>query len=108
MFDSINIRITMPGRSHYFHISKKNEKRYIDRLCAVFAVLMPLTTLPQIIMLYGAKDATGLSLLMWLLYTVATVPFLLFGIIHKHKQLIVLNSLWILVNSTMIIGILVY
>lgn len=98
----------MPGRSHYFHISKKDEKRFINKLCAVFAVIMPLTTLPQIIMLYSNHDSSGLSLLMWVLYTVATVPFLFFGIIYKHIQIIVLNGLWILMNTIMIIGILIY
>lgn len=78
----------MPGRSHHFHIAKKDEKRLINRVCAVFAILMPLTTLPQIYLLYSTKNAGGLSLSMWVLYTIGCIPFLMFGYIYKHRQLV--------------------
>lgn len=32
----------------------------------------------------------------------------MFGYIYKHKQLIVLNSLWLIVQVVMIIGIVMY
>jgi len=98
----------MPGRSHHFHLTKKDEKRLINRVCAVFAVIMPLTTLPQIHLLYTTQDASGLSLLMWVLYCVGCIPFLLFGIIYKHRQLVILNVLWLIVQFVMIFGILKY
>lgn len=98
----------MPGRYHHFHLTKKKEKLFINRICAVFAVLMPLTTLPQIIQLYTTQNASGLSLLMWILYTIGVIPFLLFGVIYRHSQLVVLNTLWLLVQITMITGILIY
>ncbi len=98
----------MPNRSYHFHITKKQEKTLINRTCALFAVLMPLTTIPQIFLLYSTKDASGLSLAMWLLYSIGCIPFLLFGIMYKHWQLIVLNVLWLIVQSIMIVGILLY
>ena len=98
----------MPNRSHHFHITKKEEKRLINRVCSVFAVLMPLTALPQITLLYQTKDASSLSLLMWVLYCVGCIPFLLFGIIYRHRQIIVLNVLWLIVQAIMIAGILMY
>lgn len=98
----------MPGRSHHFHITKKDEKRLINRVCSVFAVLMPLTTTPQIYLLYSTKNAAGLSLLMWILYTFGCIPFLIFGILYKHTQLIVLNVIWIIVQIIMIVGIVMY
>jgi len=98
----------MPGRSHHFHITKKNEKRLINRICAVFAVLMPLTVLPQIHLLYTTQNASGLSLAMWILYSIGCVPFLLFGYIYKLPQLIVLNAMWLAMQAVMIVGILLY
>lgn len=99
---------TMSSRAYYIHISKRAEKRFINRLCAVFAVLMPMTTLPQIYMLYVGHDARGLSLSMWVLYAIGCIPFLAFGIIYKHVQLILLNVLWLIMQAVMIIGILLY
>lgn len=98
----------MPNRSYHFHISKKQEKTLINKICAVFAVLMPLITVPQIVLLYSSKNATSLSLLSWVLYCVGCIPFLIFGVIYKHWQLIVLNVLWLIVQAIMIVGIVMY
>ena len=98
----------MSSRAYYIHLSKRAEKRMINRICAVFAVLMPMTTLPQIYMLYKGHDTHGLSLSMWVLYSIGCIPFLAFGIIYKHAQLILLNVLWLIVQAAMIIGILIY
>ena len=98
----------MPNRRHHFHVSKKQGKKLINRIYAVFAILMPLTAVPQITLLYSTKDAGGLSLIMWVLYCVGCIPFLMFGVIHKHLQLIVLNVLWLIVQAIMIVGILMY
>jgi uncharacterized protein with PQ loop repeat len=104
----IKTEVSMPGRHHHFYLTKKKEKQLINRICAVFAVFMPLTTLPQIIQLYTSHDASGLSLLMWVLYTIGVIPFLLFGVIYHHSQLVVLNILWLIVQVTMITGIIIY
>lgn len=98
----------MPNKSYHFHITKKQEKKLINRVCAVFAVLMPLTAVPQIVLLYSTQDAGSLSLAMWVLYCIGCIPFLLFGIIYKHWQLILLNVLWLVVQAIMIVGILLY
>jgi uncharacterized protein with PQ loop repeat len=98
----------MSSKSYHFHITKKDEKRLINRICSVAAILMPLTTLPQIHLLYSTKNAESLSLAMWVLYMIGCIPFLAFGYIYKHKQLIVLNSLWIIMQTIMIIGIIMY
>lgn len=100
--------MVVPGRSHSFYLSQNDKKRLISRICSVCAVLMPLTTLPQIYLLYSTKNASGLSLLMWVLYTVGCIPFLLFGYLYRHRQLVVLNSLWLVVQVVMIAGILMY
>jgi uncharacterized protein with PQ loop repeat len=98
----------MPARSHYFYLAKQKEKRMINRLCAVFAVLMPLTTMPQIIQIYTTKNVSGLSLSTWILYTIGCIPFLLFGLMYRHKQLVVLNALWMVMQVVIIVGILLY
>lgn len=98
----------MPANTHILHLTKRKEKALINRVCTVFAVLMPLTTLPQIMLLYTTQNTGGLSLAMWILYTIGVVPFLMFGVIYKHVQLIILNSLWLIVQLVMIVGILLY
>ncbi|MBN2141735.1 PQ-loop repeat-containing protein [Candidatus Woesearchaeota archaeon] len=82
--------------------------RLLDDTCLVFSVIMPMTTLPQIIEIYTTHNVEGISLLMWVLYTVCIIPFFIYGIAHKTKPLIVLNSLWFVAQITIIAGILMY
>lgn len=102
----------MAEHKYLHHKHRTNNKKMliksIDSLCMYMAVIMPLTTIPQIVQLYTTKDATGLSLLMWVLYTIGILPFLAYGILHKVKQLIVLEILWLIVQAVIIIGIIMY
>jgi MtN3 and saliva related transmembrane protein len=82
--------------------------RFLDRICVFFSVLMPMTALPQIYKLYYFQDGSGLSIWMWILYFLGVIPFLLYGIVHKVSHLVVLNILWIIAQTIMIIGIILY
>lgn len=69
---------------------------------------MPSTTIPQIWKIYYYQVVDGLSLLMWVLYCIGVIPFLIYGIVHKEKPIIILNVLWLIAQITIIIGILIY
>ncbi|MCP3685654.1 MAG: hypothetical protein GY861_23640 [bacterium] len=90
----------------YPHPDKK--VRILDDVCMTVAVVMPFTTLPQIYRIWAFKSAADVSLLMWILYTVLCVPMLIYGIVHKVKPIVVLNFLWLIANSIIIAGILMY
>lgn len=89
-------------------VATKRTKTAIDRICYAASVFMPATAIPQIHQLYTTRDADSLSLLMWVLYLVGIIPFLLFGVIHNEKQLIVLNVLWMIITILMIFGIVLF
>lgn len=97
-----------------FHLQKQeyphpNKKVHLlDKVCLVFSVLMPATTIPQIWRIFEYKEVEGLSLLMWALYTIGVIPFLIYGIVHKEKPLIILNVLWLIAQIIIIVGILIY
>ncbi len=95
-------------RSGEPHNSPDRKVRIVDKTCMIFSVIMPLTTIPQIHLIYTEKHATGVSLLMWIFYCVGVIPFLFYGILHKERQLIILNTLWLIAQIIIIIGILKY
>ena len=74
----------------------------------IFAAIEPLTTIPQIVLLYTTKNATGLSLSMWVLYMLAAFVWLVYGIRIKSKALIASSIFWILTELPMVVGILIY
>jgi uncharacterized protein with PQ loop repeat len=82
--------------------------RLLDNVCMVFSVIMPATAIPQIWKIYYYQIATGVSLWMWLLYCFAVIPFLIYGIVHRIKHLIVLNMLWMMVQVIIVVGVLLY
>ncbi len=82
--------------------------RLLDHVCMIFSVVMPATTIPQIYKTYVTQNAVGVSLWMWVLYCIAVVPWLIYGIVHKARPIILLNVLWLIVQAIMIAGVLMY
>jgi uncharacterized protein with PQ loop repeat len=112
----------MSSQIHHHHIHKRKrvhqklEKyphpnpwiNFLDRLLIVLAVIGPMTNIPQIAKIYIEKNASGLSLLSWLLYFFLSIPWILYGIVHKEKPIIISSSLWAVTDFIVIIGILLY
>jgi len=82
--------------------------KFLDNLCMISSVIMPFTTVPQIYKIFYYKDAIGISLMMWISYSILCIPMLLYGYFHKIKPILVLNLLWLIANSIIITGILIY
>lgn len=49
-------------------------------------------TLPQIWEIYSKQDAGSVSLISWLSYLTAASFWILYGIVHKEKIIIIINS----------------
>jgi len=97
---------------HIMHApqSKKGKRLYrkIDALALVVGILQPLMTLPQIIVVFQAKDASQLSLLTWVAYDIASVVLLIYGIVHKLKPIVVAQIFWLIVQSVLILAIFLF
>ena len=106
----------MKRGSHYLRkkvIQKKkiddsSFKRAIDRIVLIIAFLAPLVELPQLIEIYVNKAAQNVSVLTWGFFVIFGIPWLIYGIIHKEKPIIILYSLWIIIDSIIVVGILLY
>jgi uncharacterized protein with PQ loop repeat len=84
------------------------DKKLIDRLIYVAAIAYPLTTIPQIIDIFYNKSSENVSLLTWILYDAFTFIFLWYAIEKKLKPLIIEYCMWIVAQSIVVIGILIY
>jgi|SRR3989338_4866056 len=80
----------------------------LDRIVMGVAIAGPLFVLPQLIEIYVNKSAQDVSLLTWFFFTFFAIPWLIYGIVHKEKPIIVGYALWILFDSLIVIGILIY
>ncbi|MCA9335222.1 hypothetical protein KC953_03705 [Candidatus Saccharibacteria bacterium] len=84
------------------------ESGVLYRMTLVAAVLQPLMTVPQAVQLYSTQDAQGLSLLTWLGYTMFGLIFLAYSIQFRLKPIILQQSLWFVLQSSVVIGIVIW
>ncbi len=87
---------------------KTSYTKFLDKLTFVVGAVGPFTVLPQILTIYGTKSATGVSATTWALIFVVTFPWILYGLAHKEKNIIVSFILWEVMNATVFIGALIY
>lgn len=85
-----------------------DNKKLIDRLIYVAAIAYPLTTIPQIIDIFHHKSAQNVSLLTWILYDAFTFIFLWYALEKKLKPLVIEYSMWIIAQSIVVVGILMF
>lgn len=104
---------------HHAHVGKRlkqgqqypaNDRwvRFVDQAIYVGAFVGPIFTLPQVLAVWGARSAAGVSIITWAAYTVAAMGWLYYGILHKDKPIIVSNALWIVMDLLIVIGALIY
>ncbi len=80
----------------------------LDDLALVVGVVQPLTTIPQIVLIYTSRDASGVSFFMWTAYNVASIILLMYGLRHKLPPIIWAQALWLVVQTPMMLSVFVF
>lgn len=94
---------------HRHHYQKRNKKKIanspIDKWIYFAVILGPLMTLPQVydIWVMGKKEVSAIS---WAAYTVVAVIWLLYGMKHRERPIIIVQLLWIVLDVLIFVGIL--
>lgn len=92
------------------HHAEKREKEgtanFFDRLMIVVGLIGPLSLIPQILEIWNSKNIDGISLLSWVLLTLVSFMWMIYGIFHRSKALIVSNLLLIIMNLLIVVGVL--
>ena len=91
---------------HFHHRHKKNpQKNWIDKLVIVAVVGGPAFTVPQAYEVWF-QECQGVSVWSWGAYLVIAVIWLLYGLKHREKPIILSQLLWILLDSAVVLGII--
>ncbi|HVU59685.1 MAG TPA: hypothetical protein VHC98_02505 [Candidatus Saccharimonadales bacterium] len=89
-------------------VAKKVRPKLVDRLTFVVAVLEPLVTVPQAVVIFQHRSAADVSLATWIGYETLTLVWLWYGIVHKERIILLYQGLFFVVQSAVIIGGIVY
>lgn len=90
------------------HKKPKLKKSPVDRAMDVVAIASPALGVPQAVQIFATQDASGLSLLSWGSFACVSIVFLLYGLQHHIKPLILTQVLWLTIYAAVIPGILIY
>jgi uncharacterized protein with PQ loop repeat len=109
----------MPG-IHHLHRRKRvhqnlerfpHENKWInrlDRFLLIVAVVGPVMSIPQIYKIYSTKTAAGVSGLSFGLFAVFNIPWIIYGIVHKEKPIVIAYILWFISNTAIVAGTFLY
>lgn len=98
------------SRQHHIlhiHLSKKKQKNLLDNIVAVAAFVYPMSGLPQVMLVFQGRTE-GVSVGSWSMFVAFSLLFLIYGMIHRIKPMVVTNFLWILVDMFVVIGTLTH
>jgi len=86
----------------------KKLKRFFDGIIYPVAIIEPILAAPQVVKIFTTKSAGDLALSSWVLYLAASLIWLSYGFFHREKPVIISSVLWLVVGSSIVIGILLY
>ena len=98
-------------KTHNKHKSQPHSvkwKGFIDHAIYVVGLIGPIMTIPQLTKIWVEKNASGVSAISWSAYIVVAIFWILYGIAHKEKPLIVISSIWIVLEVFIVVGTLRY
>lgn len=83
-------------------------KDLLDKSTIVVGVLGPFMTLPQVIQIWTTQSAEGVSLATWSFYIFISLVWVVYGVKKKILPIIVADSLWVVFELMIVVGILLY
>jgi uncharacterized protein with PQ loop repeat len=105
----------MSGLLH-FHSRKRIEPyparswsmRVLDKSVYAAGILGPLSTIPQMYVIFATHNATSVSISTWAIAAFFDIPWIFYAIAHKARPLILCYVLWFIFNSAVVLGVLLY
>lgn len=96
---------------HHVHKHKKAKglkNDFLDIVLYFFVFTTPLFELPQAYVIYSNKSADGVAVLTWFYFAISSVVWLIYGLRKKLKPVIIAYSFYIVTETAVVIGILIY
>jgi uncharacterized protein with PQ loop repeat len=90
------------------HLHKNKKRSGFENFIYVFAFTTPLFEIPQFVNIIGAHSAENVSLITWLYLAISSFAWLVYGILMKMKPLIVSYVLYVIVEFSIVVSILMY
>ena len=81
--------------------------RFVDRLMVVMVTVALVMTLPQVLLIWTAKTAAGLSLASWVTYVFSNTLWMVYGVVH-HASMLSISSLLFVIMQIFIVTVIIF
>lgn len=78
----------------------------IDRLAYLMGIVTVAVNMPQLVTVWTAPDIGGVSLVSWTGFFLGSAFWLVYGLLHRQKPIIVINAMLMTVQALIVAGIL--
>lgn len=79
-----------------------------DKFIYLVAIVGPISNLPQLYMVWGEKNVAGISIHSWFFFSFISLTWLIYGIIHKDRHLLIMNGALVVIQAFIAIGAMYY
>jgi uncharacterized protein with PQ loop repeat len=98
------------ARRRHAHTNIKQQKKHepFDYVVYFFMVATPLFELPQLLAIYGKRDAENVSLATWAFFCVDNLVWMIYGWRKKEWPVFFTSALYCIMEVAIVIGIVLY
>lgn len=79
----------------------------IDRSIYIVGIFAVAANIPQLMNIWVEKNTTGVSIVSWSGFLIGSMFWFWYGVVHKEAPIIFLNSLLIIVQGIIVLGLLI-
>ncbi|HEX5455845.1 MAG TPA: PQ-loop domain-containing transporter [Candidatus Saccharimonadales bacterium] len=88
--------------------TNKNQKKEVLAVAYLVAIVQPLMVIPQILQIFNNHSAGDVSLLTWVMLILFNTVNFVYGAVYNIKPLVINNLLWVIVDTLVVFGIMLY
>lgn len=82
--------------------------RLLDKFVYTAGIISLLMMIPQLKLIYMAKNASGLEPMTWIVFALMDIPWIVYGLVHREPPLVFIYTMWLVANLLVFIGAVLY
>ena len=101
-------RKRMSGRALHPFPAESAGLRFLDKAVYLAGLVSLVMMVPQLRLIFVERNASDLEPISWLTFALMDIPWIIYGFMHKEKPLMFIYSVWLVVNSLVFVGAVLY
>ena len=86
----------------------KKVKIFFEKLIIFVAIVGPFANLPQLINVWIKKKVDGVSVVSWILFSIVSLVWLIYGIIKKDKYITITFTITLILQLMVTVGTIIH